>query len=392
MAALGRCVRVSATDVDALVALAAAERADLTLVGPEAPLAAGLVDALRAGRHPVFGPTKGAAEIETSKVFAKKLMLHAGVPTAQASSHRDPAEAKTAARALGAPVVIKASGLAAGKGVIVCRSTREADRAIDLMLREGAFGTAGSEILVEAFMRGEELSLFALCDGERVLPMLPARDYKRLLEGDEGPNTGGMGAYAPVGGVPGELVETIVESILLPTISALREHGRRFTGLLYAGLMLTSDGPRVVEFNCRFGDPETQTLMPLMDSELLAPIQAVAAGEGLAGASPIRWAPRHAVTTVVAAAGYPQSPRVGARITLPPPAPGVHLFHAATEIDGSGRLATAGGRVLSVTAVADSIDEARERSRRSAELVAFEGRQFRADIGFQESGRGAGAA
>lgn len=392
IAGLCRRVPVSLSDVPALAAVAVDEGVDLTVVGPEAPLAGGLVDELRQRRRAAFGPTRAAAAIETNKGFAKKLMLQAGVPTAHASVHIDAKEAKRAARKLGAPVVIKASGLAAGKGVFVCRSISEAERAIDTMLRDGTFGAAGSEILVEQFMEGEELSIFALTDGEQVLPLLPAQDHKRLLDGDEGPNTGGMGSYAPVSIGSMALVDEAVRSVFEPTLAALREQGRRFSGLLYAGLMLTADGLRVVEFNCRFGDPETEVLLPLMTSSLLEPIMAVAAGVGLAGAPPFTWSERHAVATVVAARGYPERPATGDRITLPTPSGGVHVFHAGTALDEEGRLVTSGGRVFAVTAIADSFDEARERSRGCAEMIRFEGRHFRTDIGWRESSRHAGAA
>jgi phosphoribosylamine--glycine ligase len=255
-----RCIGVAATDVLALVALAQAEQVDAVIVGPEAPLATGLVDRLRSAGIPAFGPTAGAARIETSKAFAKSLMTQAGVPTARAEMHTDARSAKRTAHDFGAPVVVKASGLAAGKGVIVCATLDDAEQAIDFILG-GAFGEAGSEVLVEEFMSGEELSLFALTDGEHVLPMLPAQDHKRLLAGDVGPNTGGMGAYAPVSLATPELVRQVTEQVFLPTLAALRDARASFTGLLYAGLMLTPEGPKVVEFNCRFGDPATQAIL-----------------------------------------------------------------------------------------------------------------------------------
>ncbi|HEU4586777.1 MAG TPA: phosphoribosylamine--glycine ligase, partial [Gemmatimonadaceae bacterium] len=351
LTALGRTVAVSATSLGALIELARLERPDLTIVGPEAPLAEGIVDAFRAERLPIFGPTAAAARIESSKSFAKELMLRARVPTARAERHTTIESAKRAARELGVPVVIKASGLAAGKGVIVCQSIADADAAIDSMLGAHVFGGAGDEILVEEFMEGEELSIFAITDGSELLTMLPARDHKRLLEGDRGPNTGGMGAYAPVADATPELLEEVVERIFTPTLDALREHGATFTGLLYAGLMLTAEGPRVVEFNSRFGDPETEALMPLLESSLLEPCLAVARGESLRGGA-LRWSSEYAVTTVVAAEGYPDSPRKGAPITLPSPVEGVHIFHAGTALNSEGQLVTSGGRVLAVTATA----------------------------------------
>ena len=391
IATIARCIPIQPTAIEALVQLVAAEEVGLTIVGPEAPLAGGLVDRLNAAGRPAFGPTAAAARIETSKAFAKELMLRGQIPTARASRHVDPAEAKRAARSLGAPVVIKASGLAAGKGVIICGSTAEADQAIDSMLLEGSLGAAGAEILVEEYMEGEELSLFAITDGTSVLPMLPAQDHKRLLDGDRGPNTGGMGAYAPVSVATPALIDRVTSEILLPTLQALREHGSPFSGLLYAGLMLTADGPKVVEFNCRFGDPETQAILPLMRSSLLEPLAAVATGSGLATAA-LDWLPAAAVTTVVAAEGYPGTPRTGDSITLPPPRPGVTIFHAGTRAGPEGSLLTAGGRVLAVTAVADSIPAAREASVGTADAVEFRGKQFRRDIGWREAERHAGAS
>ncbi|HEX6536930.1 MAG TPA: phosphoribosylamine--glycine ligase [Gemmatimonadaceae bacterium] len=393
IAELGRCVPVGgSTDVAALVALARAERPQLTVVGPEAPLDVGVVDAFRAERFPIFGPTRAAARIESSKTFAKSLMVRAGVPTARAERHTDPAMAKRAAAKLEGPVVIKAAGLAAGKGVIVADGLDDASAAIDAMLRDAVFGAAGAEILVEEFMRGEELSIFALTDGTSVLPMLPAQDHKRLLEGDQGPNTGGMGAYAPVSIATPALVSDVVERIFHPTLRALRESGCAFTGLLYAGLMLTAEGPKVVEFNCRFGDPETEALLPLLDTDLLPLFLAIAHGEPV-GDAPLRWRGLHAVTTVVAAAGYPESPRKGDRIDLPSPvAPAnVHVFHAGTARAADGSLVTAGGRVFAVTAVAESLDRARAESAAAAEGIRFDGRHFRRDIGWRELARDARA-
>jgi phosphoribosylamine--glycine ligase len=391
IAAICRCVDLPIADLAALAALAEAERADLTLVGPEAPLAAGIVNHFRERGLPIFGPTREAAAIETSKSFAKALMVEAGVPTARASRHTEPAPAKRAVRELGAPVVVKASGLAAGKGVIICGSIAEADQAIDQMLQDGIFGEAGAEILVEEFMEGEELSLFGITDGSTVLPMLPAQDHKRLLDGDNGPNTGGMGAYAPVAVGSHELVERALQVVFQPTLDALRRHGRPFSGLLYAGLMLTGEGPKVVEFNCRFGDPETEAILPLMESSLLDTVLAVARGESLAGAPPIRWRPGFAVTTVVAASGYPGKVRTGDSIELPRTEEGVLVFHAGTALAPDGGLITAGGRIFAVTATDGSFERARDRSVAHAGRLRFAGSQFRRDIGWRELSRSARA-
>ncbi|MEA3247493.1 MAG: phosphoribosylamine--glycine ligase, partial [Gemmatimonadota bacterium] len=290
IAELARCEDVAATDGAGLLALARRERVDLTVVGPEAPLEGGIVDAFHADGLAAFGPTQAAARIETSKAWAKELMLRAGVPTASARTFADPAAARAEARRLGAPVVIKASGLAAGKGVVVAATLRDADAAIAMMLEDHAFGTAGAEVLVEEFMAGEEVSIFAVTDGTHVLPMLAAQDHKRVGEGDTGPNTGGMGAYAPVSLATDAVVGAAIDRVFLPTLAAMRAQAARFTGLLYAGLMLTETGPKVVEFNCRFGDPETEAILPLLVSPLLGPMHEVARGGSLASAPPFRWA------------------------------------------------------------------------------------------------------
>jgi phosphoribosylamine--glycine ligase len=390
----GRCVAVKAGDVAGLVALARDERPDLTLIGPEAPLAAGLGDALREHRLPVFGPSAAAARIESSKAFSKQLMKDARVPTARAERHVRPDDAKRAARAMGAPVVIKASGLAAGKGVVIARTLGEADDAIDAMLIEHSFGDAGSEILVEEFMEGEEISLFVITDGTRAVPMLPAQDHKRLLAGDTGPNTGGMGSYAPVSLATPALIDETMDRIVRPTLRAMCDAGSPFSGLLYAGLMVAPDraSPRVVEFNCRFGDPETEALLPLMAEALLPRLLGVALGDKL-DETPLRWTGRHAVTIVVAAAGYPESPRLGDSIVMPASTdPDVHVFHAGTSRTSDGRLVTAGGRVFAVTAVADTLASAQRTSVRAAAAIEFEGSQYRADIAWRELERHAGAA
>lgn len=395
IATLARCFPVRADDVAGLLTLARAEHPDVTVVGPEAPLAAGIVDLFRADGFAIFGPTQAAARIETSKRFAKELMLRAGVPTARASHHTTVASARRAAADMGAPLVIKASGLAAGKGVIVAETMAEADRAISAMLSGGEFGAAGHEILVEEFMEGEELSVFAICDGLRALVMKGAQDHKRLLDGDIGPNTGGMGAYAPVSFDTEALQARILHSIIHPTLTALREEGTPFTGLLYAGVMLTAAGPKVVEFNCRFGDPETETLLPLMVSSLLAPVTAVARGQSLASTTSFRWRPAASVTTVLAEAGYPSSPRSGDPIEFPAPDEDVFVFHAGTSEASRSplsastvpRVVTSGGRVLAITAVAGTLAAAAEKSRTYAEEVSFAGKQLRHDIGWRELAR-----
>jgi phosphoribosylamine--glycine ligase len=390
---LAECIPVASSDIRTLLGYAERDGVDLTVVGPEVPLSLGIVDEFRSAGRAIFGPTRDAARIETSKRFAKSLMSDAGVPTATASYHTDPVEAIGAVRRAGLPCVIKASGLAAGKGVVIARSSEEAERAIYMMLQDRAFGDAGAEILIEEFMEGEEVSLFVLTDGTRCLPLLPAQDHKRLLDGDVGPNTGGMGAYAPVSIATDALVSRAMDEIIEPTLRAMRGQGSPFTGLLYAGLMLTADGPKVVEFNCRFGDPETEVVLPLMKSSLLEPMVQLANGEPLDVSRRFEWFPEFAVTTVLAAAGYPDSPRKGDVIRLTAPPRGVHVFHAGTKReDHTGVVLTDGGRVLAITGTGDTITEAARASREYAEKVSFDGRQFRRDIGWRELERDAGAA
>ena len=428
IAELGECVAVNVLDIERLEQLARERAVDLTIVGPEAPLEAGIVDRFRASGLPIFGPTRAAAEIETSKAFAKQLLLDEGIPTARAEIHTRVADAKAAARRFGAPVVVKASGLAAGKGVIVCKTLGDADSAIDDMLEGNRFGAAGAAVLIEEFMQGEEVSLFAITDGRTFVVLPGLQDHKRLLAKDHGPNTGGMGAYLPVhlgydadraltadAQAADRLVLEAARDVFAPTLRALTARGRNFTGLLYAGLMLTPDGPKVVEFNCRFGDPETQALMPVLDisPRLLDLMLAVGRGEPIpgfpvpdaTGTLPARASARIStaeadaacVTTVIAAANYPETPRTGDVITLPPIEDGVFVFHAGTARDSEGRLITAGGRVLAVSAVAPSVELAQSRSMEYVERVRFEGKQYRPDIGWREIERqmqrpGAGAS
>lgn len=387
IAELARLVSINANDPREVAALAEQEQVELVVVGPEAPLAAGVVDYLQQRGIPAFGPTMGAATVETSKADTKALMLAAGIPTAHAETHRVASDAKAAVRTrFGAPVVIKASGLAAGKGVIVCMTEAEAFDAIDRILDDRVFGEAGAECLVESFMTGEELSLFAIADGTDVLPMIGAQDHKRLLDGDEGPNTGGMGAYTPVSFSTPSLVDDVTERIFLPTLHALRKRGTPFSGLLYAGLMLTPDGPKVVEFNCRFGDPETQAILPMLTSSLLDPMLAVARGGRIGNMAPFTWRRGASVSTVVASGGYPDSPKTGFPIHVPSFSDDVRVFHAGTKRTG-GDLFTSGGRVFAVTAIADSFGEAQQASRDAAARIAFEGAIYRKDIGWREAAR-----
>ncbi len=388
LASLARVVPIPSSESDNIVSFAADEQVNLVIVGPEAPLADGLVDRLRLRGIPAFGPTYEAAQIETSKHVAKSLMERAGVPTARSETHLTAAGAHAAVNErFAAPVVIKASGLAAGKGVIVCHTDAEAHAAIDRIMGDKAFGAAGDECLVEAFMQGEELSLFAMTDGTDVLTMLPAQDHKRLLNGDDGPNTGGMGAYTPVSlGTPA-LLEDVTERILLPTLHALRKRGTPFTGLLYAGLMLTEEGPQVVEFNCRFGDPETQAILPMLTSSLLDPMLAIARGAKINNMSPLTWRAGASVTTVVAAANYPETPRTGDVIRLPDDTDTRRVFHAGTRRAENGELVSSGGRVVAVTGLGDTFEAARMISREGAEAVELADKQYRSDIGWREHER-----
>jgi phosphoribosylamine---glycine ligase len=388
IAELAECVPVQPSDIDGLVRVAREKRVDYTVVGPEAPLAAGIVDRFRDEGQAIFGPTRAAAEIETSKSFAKGLMQEAGIPTARAIICTEATKAKGAARAFGLPIVIKASGLAAGKGVIVCESFAEADRAIDSMLVSHVFGVAGQEVLVEEFMTGEELSILAITDGKKVLPLVPAQDHKRLLDGDKGPNTGGMGAYTPVSVATASLLDDVVARIYEPTLAALASRARPFTGLLYAGLMLTPQGPKVVEFNCRFGDPETQAILPRLRSDPLTALEACLVPGGLTDVE-MDWMDGWGVTVVLASAGYPASSSKGdviAGLDALTDTEHVEVTHAGTARQ-LGKVVTAGGRVLNVTGLGDSVDEARARAYEAVEQIDFEGAQYRPDIAAQVAER-----
>lgn len=376
-------VEIAPTDVEALTGWAVAHRIDLAVIGPEAPLAAGLADRLRAKGVLAFGPSREAARIESSKAWAKQLMVEAGVPTAAHRTFTDLGEAENWIRSQGAPIVVKASGLAAGKGAVVCDTEDEALEAVRGMMTDFSFGEAGREVVIEECMQGEELSVFGITDGTDVVLLPPAQDHKRIGEGDTGPNTGGMGAYAPVSLATPALLEQVRTTVFEPTLRAMQERGCPFQGLLYAGLMLTPEGPKVVEFNARFGDPETQVVLPLLRSSLLDLLLAAAEGRGLAGAEPDVRAGA-AVTTVVASAGYPGAVRSGHPMDLSNvPTEQVLVFHAGTAAGADGP-ETAGGRVLACTGLGADLAEAAQRSREAAAAVAFEGAQFRTDIAWRE--------
>jgi phosphoribosylamine--glycine ligase len=378
-AQVGRNVPVSATSVAALVDIARREHVRLVVVGPEAPLAAGLADACHAAGIPVFGPTAAAAQIESSKTFAKQIMQQAGVPTAAAHTFDDVAAAQAFVREHGAAWVVKADGLASGKGVIVADSV---DETLDAIAYLGRLG-AGRRLLLEERLRGPEVSLIALCDGVRVLPLPPAQDHKRLLDGNRGPNTGGMGAYAPAPHLDAAAVQRIVDTIMRPTVRALAERGMPFRGALYAGLMLTDDGPKVLEFNARFGDPETQAIMPLLDGDLLAALLACA--EGRLRPDMLGVQEGAAACIVLAAPGYPDAPRTGDKISGIEAAdePGALIFHAGTDWQ-DGQFVTAGGRVLGVTGMGRTLDAALARAYEVVSVIHFKGMQFRRDIGTAE--------
>ena len=370
-----RVLDIAADDLDGIVAAAHDERTELVVVGPEAPLVAGIVDACTVGGLPCFGPSAAAARLEGSKAFAKEVMGAAGVPTAGHRMASEPDEALAAISRY--PAVIKADGLAAGKGVLIVASEAEARIALDTLLVERRYGDGA--VLVEEFVEGEELSLLALCDGERAVPMAPAQDYKRIFDGDEGPNTGGMGSYSPVPGVDQAAVQEICRAVHQPVVDLMRERGTPFHGVLYAGLMLTAGGPLVLEFNVRFGDPETQAVLPRLRSDLLEVLERSTRAGGLEGTS-LSWAPDWAVTVVLASGGYPASSSegdvIGGLDALPP---GVELTHAGTSREGD-RVVTAGGRVLNVTGLGPDPASARDAAYAAAEMIEFDGRQLRRDI------------
>ena len=381
-------VAIAPGDVEALAGWAAAQSVDLVVVGPEAPLAAGLVDRLERGGTPAFGPTKAAARIESSKSYAKALMQRVGVPTADFATFRDQGEASAYVRERGVPIVVKASGLAAGKGAVVCETVEEALQTLESMMADRTLGEAGREVVIEEFMSGEELSVFALADGRDAVLMLPSQDHKRVGEGDVGPNTGGMGAYAPVSLSSDALLLRVQDEIIGPTLAALAEDESEFRGVLYAGIMLTEDGPRVVEFNCRFGDPEAQVVLPLLESSLLDPLLEVARG-GRLGGTTLEWGEGAALTTVLASEGYPGPYPKRRAIHIPESVthdPDVLLFHAGTTT-GSDGLETSGGRVIAATGLGATLSEAAAKSRVAATAIEFSGKQFRTDIGWREFAR-----
>jgi phosphoribosylamine--glycine ligase len=380
IAKLAQCVPIGAEDIVALADFAQREGIDLTVVGPEAPLCAGIVDEFQRRGLRIFGPTKSAAEIEGSKVFCRQLLAKWRIPSPKFAAFDDPNEAKSYIRRQGAPIVVKADGLAAGKGSIVCSTLDEALRAVDRIMVEREFGDAGKRIVVEEFLIGREASVMVFTDGRTVKPMLPSRDHKRLLDNDQGPNTGGMGAYCPVPDIDASLYDEIVETIMKPTIAALAAEGRPYKGVLYGGLMLTKEGPKVLEFNCRFGDPETQAVLPLLDADLVDICESVI-DERLHEVD-VRWKDGACICVVMASAGYPGAYEKGKVITGIEEAEseeGVIIFHAGTSWQ-DGQLVTAGGRVLGVTATGRDFDEAAKKVYRAVSKIHFDGAHYRRDI------------
>jgi phosphoribosylamine--glycine ligase len=383
-----RMVNVAVSGNEALADFAAAEGVALTVVGPEAPLAAGVVDTFRARGLRIFGPTRAAAQLESSKDFAKAFMTRHGIPTAEYRTFTDAAAAHAYVDRKGAPIVIKADGLAAGKGVVVAATVAEAHAAIDSMLVANRMGAAGARVVIEDFLEGEEASFIVMSDGRNVLALATSQDHKRLCDGDQGPNTGGMGAYSPAPVVTPELHARVLREIIQPTIDGMAADGIVYTGFLYAGLMIGRDGrPRTLEFNCRMGDPETQPILMRMKSDLVTLLEHALAGT--LDRAQVEWDRRTALGVVVAAAGYPDDPRKGDAIErLPADTEDCVVFHAGTQLR-DGQLVTSGGRVLCVTALGDSIHLAHKRAYEAVAQVRFAGMQYRRDIGHRAlAGRG----
>jgi phosphoribosylamine---glycine ligase len=377
-----RLRNVGLTDPAALAEFAAREGIGLTVVGPEGPLAAGIVDRFRAHGLRIFGPTRAAAQLESSKDFAKTFMVRHGIPTAAHRTFTDAAQARAWVSACGAPIVVKADGLAAGKGVVVANTVAQAHAAIDLMLLHDQMGSAGARVVIEAFLDGEEASFIVMCDGRHALALATAQDHKRLRDGDQGPNTGGMGAVSPAPGVTPALHARILREIIEPTLAGMAAEGIEYTGFLYAGVMIGTDGePRVLEFNCRLGDPEAQPILMRLRSDPVDLLEAAIDGELARLQDSVEWDRRCAVGVVLAAAGYPETPRLGDAIErLPADTDACVMFHAGTTV-AAGGLVTSGGRVLCATALGDTVAQARQRAYAAADAVRCAGVQMRRDIG-----------
>jgi phosphoribosylamine--glycine ligase len=380
------CVPINATDLDALLAFAKHERIDFVIVGPEAPLVAGLVDRLEAAGIAAFGPSAAAASLEGSKGFTKDLCRKNGIPTAAYERFTAIAPAKTYLRARGAPIVIKADGLAAGKGVVVAQSLAEAEDAVDMMFA-GGLGDAGGEIVIEDFLDGEEASFFALCDGETAVALTTAQDHKRAYDGDKGPNTGGMGAYSPAPNIDDAMATRVMAEIITPTLKAMKAMGCPYKGVLYAGLMITAEGPKLIEYNARFGDPETQVLMLRLKSDLVPAL--LASRDGMLKNFDLRWHSEPALTVVMAAKGYPGAYQRGSVIEGLDAAcdvEGVEIFHAGTKAEG-GKILANGGRVLNVSAIGETVREAQARAYEAVSRIHWPDGFYRHDIGWRAVAR-----
>src|SRR5580693_82725 len=384
------CVALDLADHAAIIAFCRANRINFVVVGPEVPLCAGIVDDLEAAGIKVFGPSRAAAQLEGSKGFTKDLCRSAGIPTAAYERFRTADEAKAYARDHGAPIVVKADGLAAGKGVVVAESIVEAEAAIEMILG-GELGAAGAELVIEEFLAGEEASFFALCDGETALPLASAQDHKRAFDGDKGPNTGGMGAYSPAPIIDAAMSARVMAEIVQPTLRAMKDMGAPYKGVLYAGLMITAEGPKLIEYNVRFGDPECQVLMPRLMSDLVPAL--LASRDGVLKSLDLRWHAQAALTVVMAAKGYPGRYAKGSVIEGLDEAAaveGVEIFHAGTKAEGD-RLLANGGRVLNVTALGDSVAEARARAYQAVSRIRWPDGFCRHDIGWRALERTTGA-
>ncbi len=375
------CVDIAATDIDGLADFAEKENVDLTVVGPEAPLARGIADEFQRRELRIFGPSKAATQTEASKVFAKEMMVKYDIPTGRHAVFADAQEALAHIRQREAPMVVKVDGLAAGKGVIVCRTKEDAERAVHRIMVKKDFGAAGERLIVEDCLVGEEASLLAFTDGVTVVPMDSAQDHKPVYDNDEGPNTGGMGAYSPAPVVTPEIYRRISEEVLTRMVRGVRAEGIEYKGVLYAGLMITDEGPKVLEFNARFGDPEMQALMPRLENDLVEVMNAVI--DGRLSEIQLKWNPASAVCVVMASGGYPGAYEKGKVITGLDslPADGVHVFHAGTKRLDDGRIVTNGGRVLGVTGLGRTIAEAIETTYEAVRKVHFDGAHYRTDIG-----------
>ena len=374
-----QCVNVKATDLDGIERFAVENHIDFAVVAPDDPLAMGCVDRLHAQGIPCFGPEKRAAEIEASKVFSKRLMQKYGIPTAKCEVFDDADAALDYVRKTPAPLVVKADGLALGKGVLICKTTQEAEQAVNHTMRDHAFGKSGDRVVIEEFLEGPEVSVLAFTDGKAMVPMVSSMDHKRAHDGDTGLNTGGMGTIAPNPFYTPDVAERCMREIFLPTMQAMNAEGRTFKGCLYFGLMLTKDGPKVIEYNCRFGDPETQVVLPLLKTDLLTIMRAVE--DGRLKEIPVEFRDGADCCVILASGGYPEHYEKGKVIDLGRAEETAQVFHSGTALDSQGHLVTAGGRVLGVTFVSDTLKHAIEGAYRAADQIQFEGRHLRRDIG-----------